>query len=142
MITGKGRYIIDAKKRMALPKSMRAEFGEYVYVAPGFDSRTLTIFPIEELDKIKKRVDSLPLSKAIPLGRRIFPNAERTPIDTQGRILIPLELLDGTGMKIEDEVMVIGVGDFAEVWPMSAYKALEEANKSTSLMEVFEEVDI
>ncbi len=142
MITGKGKYIIDVKKRMALPKAMRAEFGECVYVAPGFDRRTLTIFPVDQLEKIKNRVDQLPLSKSIPLGRRIFPNAEKTQIDTQGRILIPLELLDGAGMKIEDEVMVIGVGDFAEVWPINDYRALDEANKSTSLMSVLEEVDI
>lgn len=142
MITGKGEYIIDVKKRMALPKAMRAEFGESVYIAPGFDRRTLTVFPIEQLESIKARVNQLPLSKSIPLGRRIFPNAEKTPIDTQGRILIPLELLDGAGMKIEDRVMVIGVGDFAEIWPVEAYKAMAAENNSTDLMSALEEVDI
>ncbi len=142
MLTGSNDYIIDLKRRIALPKAMRAEVGEFVYVAPGFDRRALTIFPIGELENIKNRVNQLPLSKSIPLSRRIFPKAQKTPVDTQGRILLPSDLLDSAGMKSEDKVMVIGVGDFAEIWPYDVYCQMNAENSSQDLMSALEEVDI
>ena len=69
-------------------------------------------------------------------------NAMPTDVDTQGRILLPLELLQASGMQCEDKVMVIGVGDFAEIWPYDLYCQMSAENDSSDLMAALEEVDI
>ena len=142
MLTGAYDYILDQKRRVSLPKSMREEFGECVYIAPGFKKNTLSVFPIDSLEKIQQKVDSLPLSKSIPLSRRIFPRALKVPIDTQGRVLVPAELLKSSGIKVDDKVMIIGVATFAEIWPYDLYMSEMCPEEDEGLMSALEEVEI
>ena len=142
MLTGSYEYILDQKRRVSLPKAMRLEFGESVYIAPGFKKHTLSIFPIDSLEKIRGKVEALPLSQSIPLSRKIFPRAQKVQIDGQGRVLVPGELLDKAGMKVDDKVMIIGLASFAELWPYDLYMAELCPDENEGLMEALEEVEI
>ena len=121
MLTGSGEYIIDSKKRMALPKEMRAELGEYVFLSPGFEAGSLTILPPEMLEELRAMIKTRPLSETVTLRRNIFSRTKRVQIDGQGRILIPQELLGQVDLKAEDKVKVVGSGDYAEIWPLDVY---------------------
>ncbi len=141
MLTGSGNYIIDSKKRMALPKEMRAELGEYVFLSPGFEKGSLAVLPPEMLTEISMMIKTRPLSETIGLRRDIFSKAKRVVIDTQGRVLIPQELLDRVGLSPEDRVMVVGSGDYAEIWPLETYEKLF-GEEETDLLKAFQEAGL
>ena len=121
ILTGKGEYIIDSKKRMALPKDIRIELGDYVYVSPGIAEGSLAIFPPETMEELKASFKKQLFTNTIELHRELFSFSKRVQIDTQGRILIPQEILDIVGLNPEDKVEVLGCGDYAEIWPLDVY---------------------
>lgn len=141
MLTGSGEYIIDSKKRMALPKEMRAELGEYVFLSPGFESGSLTIFPPEMLQELQAMIRTKPLSETVALRRNIFSRTKRVQIDGQGRVLIPQELLAQVGLEPEDKVKVVGSGDYAEIWPLDLYNTLY-GEGTTDLLNAFHEAGL
>ena len=136
LLTGSGDYIIDSKKRMALPKDIRAELGEYVYISPGFEKGSLAIFPPETLEEIKANFKKQLLTNTIVPSRNLFSYSKRAQIDTQGRILIPQETLNLVGLNPEDKVKVLGCGDYVEIWPIDTYND-RFAEKEIDLLEIF-----
>jgi division/cell wall cluster transcriptional repressor MraZ len=53
--------------------------------------------------------------------RRMFGMAEQVGFDGQGRINIPVDLLEFAGLT--KEVVVIGTGDVIEIWDADAWRA-------------------
>ena len=141
MLTGSGEYIIDSKKRMALPKEMRAELGEYVFLSPGFEKGSLVIFPPEMLAELQAMIKTRPLSETVALRRNIFSRTKRAQIDGQGRILIPQELLSQVNLSPEDKVKVVGSGDYAEIWPLDMYNEIF-GEEGTDLLSAFQEAGL
>ncbi len=141
MLTGSGEYIIDSKKRMALPKEMRAELGEYVFLSPGFENGSLAIFPPEMLEELRTMIKTRPISETVSLRRNIFSRAKRVQIDGQGRVLIPQELLSKVNLEVEDKVKVVGSGDYAEIWPLNLYNEMF-GDESEDLLSAFQEAGL
>lgn len=141
MLTGSGEYIIDGKKRMALPKEMRAELGEYVFLSPGFEKGSLAIFPPEMLEELRMMIKTRPISETVSLRRNIFSKAKRVQIDGQGRVLIPQELLSKVNLEVEDRVKVVGSGDYAEIWPLNLYNEIF-GDESEDLLSAFQEAGL
>ena len=52
--------------------------------------------------------------------RAMLANAEETPIDKQGRILVPQYLRDHA--QLEREVAIVGVGPTAEIWDAERFQ--------------------
>jgi MraZ protein len=55
------------------------------------------------------------------LRRHFFSGATRADLDKQGRMVIPVTLLEAAG--IEREVTVAGVSDHLEIWDRAAWRA-------------------
>ncbi len=142
LLTGRGTYILDLKKRMALPKEMRAELGEKVYVAPGFEPETLALFPENMMETIKAKVNNtLTFTEAYKINRRVFPNAHLANIDVQGRILIPQDILDKASIAVEMKLTVEGLGDYAIISKAEAAEKWLDENQC-SLGEIFDQAGI
>ncbi|MBE6543245.1 MAG: hypothetical protein E7675_02485 [Ruminococcaceae bacterium] len=136
LLTGSGEYIIDSKKRMALPKEMRLELGEHVYVSPGFEKGSLAIFPPETLEELRDNLKKQMFTNTLDAHRKLFSSSKRVQIDTQGRILISQEILDIVKLNPEDKVKVLGCGDYIEIWPLEIYNA-RYADEEVDLREIF-----
>ena len=102
---------------------LREELGDTFYVTIGL-SHTLMILPAEGWEQLEQQKKLLPLADAQKL-RFLFANAVHCEPDKQGRILLPVELRRYAGLQ--DNAVLIGVGDKAEIWDAGRYDELEQS---------------
>lgn len=124
-----GRHVnnIDKKGRVSVPKPFRHAFrdqhfsGLYAYPlfkapaieACGEDFMVRLSESLEELDMFSDAQDDL--------AAVILENAHPLPFDTEGRIVLPKDLLDHAA--ITDQVMFVGRGARLQIWEPQAYEA-------------------
>lgn len=118
MIRFYGTYEIklDAKGRMALPSKFRSQFpNDELVITKGYEP-CLTIYPIDEFEKVFDQINSLSdfVEEHRVLKRSVIPNSAELEFDSSGRILIPKTLLTLAG--IDKDVKLLGVGSYIEVW--------------------------
>jgi MraZ protein len=128
MLIGEYTHTLDEKNRMSLPVKFRKELGKSVVVAPGLDN-CLAIYTTKEWQKISEKLSdaSMLASDNRSFSRFMFGQAVLADIDANGRILIPENLKNRSGLS--SKVMVIGVQNRVEIWNENTwndYKKLVE----------------
>ncbi len=126
MFTGEYRHAVDVKGRIAVPARFRAQLDGGAVVARWLDT-CLAIFPMAAWDELATKVGSLPMTdpNGRLLQRRLFAGAFETELDRQGRVLVPQGLRAFAGL--EDEAMVLGSRDHAEIWAPARWDAYSES---------------
>ena len=121
-ITGLRVHQLDAKGRLAFPSKFRAAVPDGGWLAAGAE-QCLTFYPSEAWLDIERRLEAMdPLDPDVrDTKRRMFGMAEQVGFDGQGRINIPVDLLEFAGLT--KEVVVIGTGDVIEIWDADAWRA-------------------
>jgi MraZ protein len=99
------------------------------YITQGFD-RNLMVWTKAAFEKISQRVSQSSITNPISrqLRRHIFSSGEWLEVDRVGRILIPDFLRQAA--QLDNEVVVVGVGDYFEIWSPSLW-----AEQLTSLQD-------
>ncbi|ETB63686.1 TPA: transcriptional regulator MraZ [Candidatus Nomurabacteria bacterium] len=133
MLIGEYTHTLDEKNRMSLPVKFRKEMGKSVVVAPGLDN-CLAIYTAKEWQKISSKLSdsSMLASDNRSFSRFMFGQAVVVDVDTNGRILIPENLKNRSGLT--SKVVVIGVQNRAEIWNEKAwsdYKGVVEKQADT-----------
>ncbi len=120
MLIGEYTHTLDDKNRMSLPVKFRKEMGKSVIVAPGLDN-CLSIFTTKEWEKISSKLSdsSMLATDNRSFSRFMFGQAIVVDVDTSGRILIPENLKNRSGLT--SKVIVIGVQNRAEIWNEKAW---------------------
>lgn len=122
MFLGQYCHTIDEKGRLTIPARFREMISEGAYITLGFDTN-LMVLTSPMFQSISQRVNQLSLTE--PKGREfrrlIFSTAHYIQVDRTGRILLPQFLRELA--QIDGEVMVIGSGNFFEVWPLASWEA-------------------
>lgn len=115
MFIGEYKYIIDSKKRLAIPAKFRAGLGDKAVVTRGLDN-SLFLYSKKEWQVLAEKLSSLPLSQSDARGftRLMLAGAMEVSIDKAGRILIPDYLKEYAGLK--KETVVIGLFNRIEIW--------------------------
>ncbi|MBI1345839.1 cell division protein [bacterium] len=119
-LTGTYLRTLDDKRRIAVPKRLRDDFGEsdlqVLYVAPGTD-RSLVIYAPTGFTALAERYSG----KASHQNylRLFYSTAERVDLDGQGRIRIPDRLADHAGLT--RDAYLLGVQDHAELWDKESW---------------------
>ncbi len=126
MFTGEYRHAVDVKGRIAVPARFRAQLDGGAVVARWLDT-CLAIFPMAAWEELSAKVGSLPMtdSNARLLQRQLFAGAFETELDRQGRVLVPQGLRAFAGL--EDEAMVLGSRDHAEIWAPARWDTYSES---------------
>ncbi len=138
-MTGKYRHNIDSKGRLFVPARLREELGNAFYVTIGLQ-HSLMVLPEDAWKNIEEKKQAMPLAQAQKL-RFFFANAVRCEPDKQGRILLPSELRNYG--NLDQEVVMLGFGDKAEIWNASVYDAMEQAFlKEENMDAVFASLEI
>lgn len=124
-LLGQHGYQLDTKGRVALPSKFRESFADGAYLTLGQDG-CLYAFPREEWDRRREevRAGGRAGQAARAKARMFFGNAERVDIDGQGRMVIPQKLRGQVGLT--REAMVVGVGDWLEIWPRAGWERYEQ----------------
>ena len=121
MFFGNYSHSLDEKGRLVIPKKMREELGNKIFIMKGFDG-ALAIYQesaysrvVEELEKYsfnkKENRDYLRLKLASIVD---------LDVDKMGRVQLPTAILGK--YHINKDVIVLGVGDHIEVWDKVRYE--------------------
>jgi len=115
MLIGEYKHTIDTKKRLAIPSKFRKALGKRAVITRGLDN-CLVLYPMEEWDKMAKKLESLPTSQvdARNFARIMLSGATDTTLDKLGRILIPDYLKNYASFK--KNVAILGLSNRIEIW--------------------------
>lgn len=122
---GEFQHSLDNKGRLIIPSKFREGLGERFVLTKGLDN-CLFVYPLSEWHNFEEKLKTLPLTSrdARAFVRFFFSGATECELDKQGRILLPANLREYSG--IEKDAVVIGVSTRVEIW------SLEEWNRYNS----------
>ena len=132
MLMGKFAHTLDAKKRLFIPAKHREQLGESFVITRNVD-KCLSVFSMEEWEKYTDKLEQLPSTQAREIARFIYSNAAEVQPDSQGRILLPADLLEYAGIR--KSAMVVGCGRHAESWAEEIWAERNSSSGEESLTE-------
>ena len=123
LLTGTYQRSLDEKLRLALPKRFRELLsgqGQLI-LTPGTDG-SLALFPQQAFaDLTAKLAARSPTSQDVrAFSRLLYAQSQSLEIDSQGRIRLPAEL--ARLASLENEIVLLGVGDRIELWNRSRWE--------------------
>ncbi|EFF41820.1 division/cell wall cluster transcriptional repressor MraZ [Mycoplasmopsis alligatoris] len=106
---------LDDKNRIILPSSLRDALGSSFYLTLGFDGNA-EIRSNDEFAKYSSFVENLDMfdKNARVLRRHIIGKAVLITLDSQGRFILPKNILEA--LTIQKEVVFVPVGSVIELW--------------------------
>ncbi len=109
---------VDDKGRLAIPAKFRPQFGaDAAYLTSGADP-CITVYTKGTFDEAAASVLAIPANSVEGReGRRkFFGDASDLVPDAQGRVNVPVSLLAHAGIERGADVLIIGAGDWFEIW--------------------------
>ncbi len=119
MLSSRYNHNVDAKKRVFVPSRYRDELGEIFVVARSLRYDCLTIYSMEKWEEYIAPIYKMPREEQEPALRYFVGSSLEVSPDPQGRIMLTKELLDFA--SITKEVVIVGCGNYAEIWAAEAY---------------------
>lgn len=131
MLIGEYPCIVDVKGRLNFPAKLREDLGERFLLSKGLGDRCLCVYSLEEWERRRQKLSSLPSAEMYALQRYLFSSAAEVEPDKQGRILIPQSLREHAGL--EKDVTVIGAAVRAEIWDTARWNAYNESQTDEAI---------
>ena len=130
MFRGLNKISLDTKGRISIPTKYRSELSKYgsnELVCTIDIDQCLLLYPKKIWLKIEKTIMALPsLDKSSRILQRLMiGHASELVLDSQNRILVPIELREFSGIK--KSAMFIGQGQRFEIWN---YKSWNQSRDS------------
>lgn len=124
-VDDKGRVFVPKRFQDALPLTKDAT--RVAFVTRGQDA-CLYLFSEPGFERALAELDTRVFNGADLRGvkRVFFANTVRVELDSSGRILLPEKLR--AAAKLGREIVLVGVGDRAEIWQKEAWEAYEAAH--------------
>lgn len=140
MLIGSYLHNIDKKGRVFVPAKFREDLGERFVVSKSLDGqRCLTVYAIEEWDKLSKKISELPYLAANKLKRFLNSGAAEAVPDAQGRILVPQSLREYADLS--GEAYIIGASNTVEIWNKNEWEKQQESVTGENIAELMETLD-
>ncbi|MCM1533776.1 MAG: division/cell wall cluster transcriptional repressor MraZ [Corallococcus sp.] len=124
-LVGNQQHALDDKNRIRLPAKHREELGNNYILMPGMNG-CIFVYPANEQEKLLaaiKDMDSFDPERA-EWVRSIAEFSATAEADSQGRFMLPQDLLDICGIK--KNVRIVGAISKVEIWSEERY--LERRN--------------
>ena len=134
---GEYQHTLDAKGRLFITAKLREQLGDGFVVTKGLDE-CLFLYPQKAWDELEQKIRQLPMSKSRGLQRFFLSSAADVTVDRQGRIVIPTTLRSYA--NLERDVVVIGVGERAELWDARRWNAYTDDLDCESIAQAMEEL--
>lgn len=142
MLFGKCTLPLSEKSELILPAAYRETMSKTAYLTPGFD-RNLYLLSQEAFITLSSHVRSTSISDPLSrLLRRLFlGGAVEVAVGDGGQIELPYDLCQYAGL--EREIILVGQGDYLEVWSTSLWQEQEESlNDPDANIHRFEKFDL
>ena len=129
MFIGEYTYVIDEKKRLAIPPKFRSALGKKAVITRGLD-HCLFLYSIKAWEELAGKLSKLPLAQADARGfaRLMLTGAMDVELDNLGRILVPDYLKSYA--QLEKKIVVAGVYDRIEIWGSPTWQEYKEKVES------------
>lgn len=129
MLIGRSNLSINENGQLVLPPAYREAAKEGAFLTMGFD-RNLLLIPGEVFQNILNYISSLSITDPLArsLMRFFLGNAMELSMDAENKISIPRELREFAG--IEQELVVIGQGEYSEIWAPGSWNKQVQALQS------------
>ncbi len=131
MFRGSFEHTVDSKGRVSVPSKFREIISDRyegkLVLAMDYD-RCLTVYPLEEWEKLEEKIRSLPTMKkeVKDFMRFLLASATECELDKQGRVLITPAHRQHAG--ITKNVTLVGIIDKIEIWDSKAWEARNTQN--------------
>ncbi len=125
MARGRSIHTMDAKGRISIPAGLRVELqverDRPPFITNLADCPALGLYAYDHWLEIERRLETMSqIQPEVQSFRRLFVSgAVESPIDAQGRVLIPQHLREHAGL--EKEVIIAGVGRRIEIWDKARF---------------------
>ncbi len=141
MFVGQSEHSLDDKSRLVLPAKFRSQLSSTVYLCLDLDS-CLSVYSEQQYAEKAAKMNALDDfdKDSRALKRVFFANSAEAPIDRQGRLSIPSNLL--CKAKIKKDIVVIGAFDHIQLFGKEVLNANlkdEEENYEKLASQVKEE---
>ncbi len=121
---GEYTQVIDAKNRVFIPAKFRDVLSERIYITRNVDG-CLTVYSEDMWEELAEKIRAIPSSNGgSKIARFVFSMTADAKCDSQGRVVIPQQLVEFA--SLQKDIYVIGVGDHIEIWD----KSLRDADQS------------
>ena len=146
MFVGKAFHTIDDKGRLVLPSSFRRVLeGDGTHKTCVLTQSTDGCLMLFRPPDFQRRADELMESAGTPQGRRklrtFTSSADHLALDKAGRLIVNEELRQFASISLGEEVAIVGVYGWAEIWNRDAYLA-SEAKGDREFLDVEEEGEV
>lgn len=138
MLGGEYRHGLDAKNRIFIPAKLREELGATFVVAKDIRESCLKIYSLAGWEAYIAPLKEQNRKLAEKIMRFLHSSLSQVTPDSQGRIVLPQELVEYA--EIDKNVVVVGCGDYAEIWAENAYESLKSAVDRDELIAELEEL--
>ena len=125
MLLGLYTCILETNSRLILPEDFRDEYKNGLYLTQGFD-QNIMVLTRSAFEVIYKRITSFNLADPVArlLFRMLLGSVHIMELEPNGGIRIPEKLKEFA--VLEQAVVVVGQGDFAELWSLKEWNKQEE----------------
>jgi len=146
VFVGKAFHTIDDKGRLVLPSSFRRALEEdgdqkTCVLTQSTDGCLMLFRPPD----FQKQADDLMTAANSPQGRRklrtFTSRADHLALDKAGRLIVNEELRQFASIDLGQEVAIVGVYGWAEIWNRAAYLA-NEAKGDSEFLDIEEEGEV
>ena len=136
MLSGEFKHTLDPKKRLFIPAKHREELGESFMVARSIRDNCLKVYSMSEWDKYIEPILKMDRKDSEVILRTLHRNAAQVSPDAQGRIILPVSLIEHA--KIVKGAVVVGCGTYAEIWAEEEYELTLESENLDDIKSVLE----
>lgn len=147
LLIGSYAYQLDAKNRMFLPpkfrEELKAEGKSHFYLANGFDGCLFLFLPSQWENLLANNMQSFRTEDKDAeraFKRHFFATAQEATVDSQGRVLVDPMHRAYAGLK--KDVMVVGVGNRAEIWDKKKWEAYNKKQLQGSLKKLASRIEL
>ena len=120
MFRGKFFHTVDPKGRLSIPAKFREYLGEAFVITMGMDD-CLLAYDLETWKAFEEKLTDVDMldDDAMDLVRFIIGNVQDVTRDKQGRVLLTDDTR--TSAEIEKDVVINGMGNHFEIWPLDKW---------------------
>ena len=121
MFFGNYSHSLDEKGRLVIPKKMREELGNKIFIMKGFDG-ALAIYQETAYSRVMEELEKYSFNKKENRDylRLKLASIVDLDVDKMGRVQLPTAILGK--YHIAKDVVVLGAGDHIEVWDKNRYE--------------------
>lgn len=136
MLLGEYAYAMDAKGRLFIPARLRDELTHNLVLSKSVDP-CINVYSEHAFTCFAEKLSALPEIETREIRRFLFSSAQEVSLDAQGRILLSAHLRDYAALQ--KDVLILGVGDHAEIWDRDRYEAHAARHKTEDIVRILTE---